>query len=304
MTCLPDSTNTIARVPFDARVLTVLIASPGDTANARDTVERTITSWNRDRAARERTVLVPLRWETDAVPELGNDAQSVINRQLVDECDIVIALFHSRLGAPTERSASGTVEEIERARARSVPVHVYFSEMAVPRTVDPDELKRLNGFRTDLQAKGLLGSYVSLDDLSAKVRTALERDIQQLVSAVPTDDNSEPVPHAILRARYEFDREPHTDSRGQVQMRTRRERLVIENLGTVPAENVEIVIDAVGQGEAPVAHIEGPIERILPRAAVSVTVLVHMGVASQWRLTLRWTEGDQHFEESQTITPF
>jgi hypothetical protein len=153
-------------------------------------------------------VLVPLRWETDAVPELGEDGQEVINRQLVDECDIVVALFHSRLGAPTPRAVSGTVEEIERARARGVPVHIYFSEMPIPRDVDPDELKRLNEYRSVLQAEGLLGSYASLEDLSAKVRTALEADSHDLVTTVPTE-TGQPMSMANVKSPLVANECPH-----------------------------------------------------------------------------------------------
>ncbi len=69
---------------FQALALTVLIASPGDTSHARDAVEAAVASWNRDRSLSSRTVLLPLRWETDSVPGLEGDAQTVINRQLVD----------------------------------------------------------------------------------------------------------------------------------------------------------------------------------------------------------------------------
>jgi hypothetical protein len=236
---------------------------------------------------------------------LGADGQEVINRQLVEECDVVVALFHSRLGAPTPRSASGTAEEIAHARDRGIPVHVYFSEMPLPRSVEPAELERLNQFRGDLKAEGLLGSYASPDDLSAKVRTALERDVHELISAAP-DRASEAgtTSHAILRARYEYDREPETDSRGRVRMRTRRERIVIENVGTEPAENVEVEVDAVGEGDPPILHFEGPIERILPQSSVNVVAMVHMGVAAQWRVTIRWQEGGTPFKESQAVTPF
>ena len=116
------------------------------------------------------------------MPELGNDPQAIINRELVDECDIVIAVFHSRLGAPTPRAASGTADEIECARDRGARVHVYFSEMPIPRNTDPEELTHLNEYRSGLQAEGLLGSYASMEDLAAKVRTALDADISALVS--------------------------------------------------------------------------------------------------------------------------
>jgi hypothetical protein len=290
---------------FEGLVLVVLVASPGDTSDGRDLVERAINGWNRDRARRQRVVLLPVRWEADAVPELGVDGQSVINRQLVDECDVVVALFHSRLGAPTPRAISGTVEEIERARERGVPVHVYFSEMPIPRNVDPDELKRLNEYRSMLQGQGLLGSYVSLDDLAAKVRTALEASVDQLINTnVERAKQGPPAGHAILRARYEFDREPHVDSRGVTRMRTIRERLIIENIGNVAAEGVEVTITAAGEGAAPALLVNDPIERLLPQSSVSLLVAVHMGVAPNWRVTLRWREDGVAFEESQTVTAF
>jgi hypothetical protein len=79
-------------VSFDAHVLKVLIASPGDTNDEREAVERALHGWNADRAEREQVVLLPRRWETSAVPRLGSSGQSVINEQLVDRADIV----HSR----------------------------------------------------------------------------------------------------------------------------------------------------------------------------------------------------------------
>lgn len=139
--------RTSARVGFEARVLIVLIASPGDTFDARNAVEQAILSWNRDRSFSERVVLLPVRWESDAVPQMGSDGQSIINRQLVDRADVLVALFHSRVGAPTARAESGTAEEIDRAVEGGIPVHVYFAEMPYPNGVDPDELKRLQAFR-------------------------------------------------------------------------------------------------------------------------------------------------------------
>ncbi len=70
---------------------------------------------NASRAAREGVVLLPRRWETDAVPVLSGSGQGAINKQLLDSADIVVALFDSRLGRATEDAVSGTAEEIQRA---------------------------------------------------------------------------------------------------------------------------------------------------------------------------------------------
>ncbi len=279
---------------FEARVLTVLIASPGDTAEARNTVEQTILSWNRDRSHVERVVLLPVRWETDSVPEMGADGQSIINHQLVDRADIVVALFHSRVGAPTPRAESGTVEEIDRAEARGVPVHVYFAELPYPYGVDPDELKRLQYFRESIQQRGLLGRYASADDLTAKVRTALEHDVARLVLARSVGeslDTDAVGPRAVLRARYE--------SRGRGA-----DQLIIENVGDGPAENVEIAVEPIGEGRAPDLVGYTPIETLLPQAAYAILVAVSMGTAAQWRVRMRWQEADLTFDETQSVSSF
>lgn len=283
-----------ARAGFEARVLTVLIASPGDTVDARDIVEQTILSWNRDRSYGERVVLLPVRWETDAVPEMGSDGQSIINRQLVDRADVVVALFHSRVGAPTPRAESGTAEEIDRAVARGVPVHVYFAEMPYPHGVDPDELKRLQTFREAIQERGLLGRYASAEDLIAKVRTALEHDVAVLVAATPSggpDDTGPLGPHAVLRARFE--------ARGPTS-----ERLIIENVGEGPAENVEVALEAIGEGQAPELVGYSPIEKLLPRSGYPLLIAATIGCAAQWRVRMRWREAGETFEEKQSVSSF
>ncbi|NMM32413.1 MAG: hypothetical protein HHJ13_00085 [Phycicoccus sp.] len=162
---------------FPAEVLTVLVASPGDVSNWRDVVEREIQRWNGNGHARGAAlIMLPVRWETDVVPLMAGDGQQVINEQLADQVDIVIAVFHSRLGTATPRSPSGTDEEIERARARQIPIHVYVDTSAVPRDHDPAQLQALRAYEKKLEAKGLVGHFASEQELTDQVRHALDHD--------------------------------------------------------------------------------------------------------------------------------
>lgn len=272
---------------YEATVFSVLIASPGDTASARDAVEATIMSWNRDRSAVQRVMLRALRWETDAVPGMGGDGQQEINHQLVDEADVVVALFHSRLGLPTARSVSGTAEEIERAIERGIPVHIYFSEMPLPHDVDPIGLSELNAFKTALQARGLLGSFASLEELCSRLRTALERDVPELEAGWRGAAEGK---HAVMRARYEYDREPEVLASGQIMLRTVRERLLLENIGDADAVEVEVRVVSAGGGSAPIVGGIFPIPTIAPGSGVTVPVTVHLGVSPIWDVTIEWTE--------------
>jgi hypothetical protein len=68
-------------------------------------------------AARDGTrevVLLPLRWETHSAPEFGIRPQEPIDGAMVNDCDLVVSIFWTRLGSPSEVVDSGTLEKIER----------------------------------------------------------------------------------------------------------------------------------------------------------------------------------------------
>jgi hypothetical protein len=166
-----------------AHVLTVLIASPNDVPVSREVVTREVEDWNRGPVGRNYGVqLQALTWELDSVTELGTgDAQEVINRQLLAQADIVIALFHSRLGTATARAASGTAEEILVALDRGLPLHVFVNGGAVPRDHDPDQLADLNAFIAHMSTLGLFGEFSTDDELARQVRLALDADVDNFV---------------------------------------------------------------------------------------------------------------------------
>jgi hypothetical protein len=72
-------------------------------------------------------------------PGCGDYPQGLINNQIVDDCDILIAAFWSRLGTATPVAPSGTAEEIGRLRERSKNVLLYFSSAPSPQSHDPEQ---------------------------------------------------------------------------------------------------------------------------------------------------------------------
>jgi hypothetical protein len=165
----------------DVRKLDILIASPGDAKSGRDAVERALYDWNGHRSDSEKLILRPRRWEMDSVPQLGEgDTQTVINSQLVDNSDIVLALFYNRLGTPTDRAISGTAEEILRSVQQGKRVHLYFSQKAMPANVDLEEVEAVRKFRTVMQHEGLVDTFKSEAELSRKIGRAIDLDVQAL----------------------------------------------------------------------------------------------------------------------------
>lgn len=285
---------------FQAHVLKVMIASPGDTTEERDAVERALHGWNAARAEREQVMLLPRRWETDAIPTLGNSGQGAINEQLLDDADILVALFDSRLGRATQKAVSGTAEEIQRANDAGKPVHVYFSEEPLPRDVNSKQLAALRKFKASLESSGLFGSYASPEDLGYQVRNAIEHDLDRLsLGAVTARRPAEE--HAVLRAEYKFDREPHTAS-GKTRMRTTRERFEVWNHGVVTAERVRVSVEAVGDGGAPWLHGTEIEPDILPGTHYDYLTMLSAETAPACQVVLTWNEGDDEQSVTQTLS--
>lgn len=156
-------------MPRNSTVYEVLIASPGDVISQRKVVAEVLEDWNAAHAKATGRILQARRWELDSFPELGERPQAIINKRIVDEADLLIAVFSARLGSATGVSPSGTVEEIERFRAMEKPVMVYFSKAPIPREHDPEQLSLLKEYKRDLGAKGLYWDFVSDDDLRRQV---------------------------------------------------------------------------------------------------------------------------------------
>jgi len=161
----------------NSTVVTVFIASPSDVPKARDAVEQVIHEWNASNSKARGITLLPWRWETGAVAEYGEHPQKIVNRQGLNDADIVIAIFGSRLGQNTPDAVSGTVEEITLANAAKLPVHVYFSTAPLPNDIDLKQLEALRDFQTEIQHISLYDGYESVDELKTKVLRAINHDI-------------------------------------------------------------------------------------------------------------------------------
>jgi hypothetical protein len=155
---------------YDATVWKVMIATPSDVAAERQIVRDVLHEWNVVNSEDRGVVLLPVGWDTHSAPEMGARPQEIINKRILAGCDLLVAAFWTRLGTPTGRSESGTVEEIrEHVKARR-PAMIYFSSEPVrPDSVDEDQYKALRRFRDECSAKGLVETYETKSEFREKV---------------------------------------------------------------------------------------------------------------------------------------
>ncbi|MEB5934964.1 DUF4062 domain-containing protein [Pseudomonas mosselii] len=160
---------------YQATAFNVMIASPGDVASERAIIRDVIYEWNAVHSTSRKVVLLPIGWETHSSPEMGEPAQAIINKQILNKCDLLVGVFWTRIGTPTEHHLSGTVEEIEEHIAAGKPTMLYFSKQPVAMdTVDLDQIQRLKQFRDSCQNRGLYQGYDSHGDFKEKFYRQLQ----------------------------------------------------------------------------------------------------------------------------------
>lgn len=156
---------------FEATACNVMIASPSDVQVERNIVRDVIHEWNAVNASTRRIVLLPVRWESHSTPLMGDHPQSIINWQVLKNSDLLIAVFWTRLGTPTQNSISGTVEEIEEHVTAGKPAMIYFSSVPVAMdSVDQDQYAALTKFKNACKARGLFYSFESTVEFHDSVR--------------------------------------------------------------------------------------------------------------------------------------
>lgn len=168
---------------YDSRVFRILIASPTDVEEEREIAVRVIQTWNDLYSHTRKVTLLPLRWETHTAPEYNTRPQEVINRAIVDECDLLVGLFWTRVGSRTGVAESGTLEEIERVGRDKKPVMLYFSRVSAdPESIDTDQITRLRDFKTKTFPNGLIEQYKSHIEFRDKFTRQLEMKVRELQS--------------------------------------------------------------------------------------------------------------------------
>lgn len=168
-------------MPVESKLYCVLIASPGDVKAEREIIREEIHRWNSMHAVEMTMILQPVGWETDATPDLRERGQAVINRQLVDNCDMLIGVFWTRLGTPTPEAESGTVEEIERAASEGKRCIVYFSDKETsPSDIDYDQYTRLQEYKQVFNKRGLTNSYKTLEEFRERVSRHITKAVQDI----------------------------------------------------------------------------------------------------------------------------
>jgi hypothetical protein len=162
-------------MPYDALVYQVMIASPSDIVDERKIFREIIHEWNDLHSLERRIVLMPAGWETHSAPVFGERPQETINKQVLENSDLLVAVFWTRLGTPTGKAESGTIEEIDRHVQAGKPAMVYFSHVPLPPgSMNNDQWAKLQQFKESCKTRALFTDYRNIEEFKENFRRQLE----------------------------------------------------------------------------------------------------------------------------------
>lgn len=196
-------------MPKNARVFSLFLAGAGDVVEEQAVVRQLVEEWNVQHGLSQEGLITVTSWKTSTYPDAGAEAQELINRQVVDDADIVVGVFWTRFGTPTAAADSGTQEEIERSIAAGKKVMVYFSDRAVaPSALDSKQYAKVQSFKKKYADRGLYSSYKDLDEFRSNFRTHLSRLMNDLLRpsaderVLPPGENKDTVIEIGFPTRY------------------------------------------------------------------------------------------------------
>jgi hypothetical protein len=173
-------------------LIKLALCGPGDVKKEIEIAQQVVTEWNLQHGETTGFWVKHQHWSTDSHPDLGDRPQGVINRQMIDDSDIIVAIFWSRFGTPTGAADSGTEEEIRRGITRHSRVMVYFSDLEpVPPNADNRQLERLWNFRRELQSKGLCWRFSSRGQFQREFSRHLAFKLNEIQKSATVDNAKE-----------------------------------------------------------------------------------------------------------------
>lgn len=153
---------------------TILLSAPSDVDVYLKNVQKAITKYNQQLGFDTGIIFETKHWKEDVYPDYGSSAQDIINKQIVEKSEIVIALFGARIGTPTDKFESGTIEEIVKISEMGGKVLTFFAtgKLVDIGSMDPVQLAKVQAFKK--KYFGLYNEFSSVKKLEEGVYTALK----------------------------------------------------------------------------------------------------------------------------------
>ncbi|QNJ94840.1 DUF4062 domain-containing protein [Mycolicibacterium fluoranthenivorans] len=282
----------------------ILISSPSDLPQEhRDTIARTIRRWNNQHSRFYGIHYSPTDSSEGGAPLFGEYAQDVVNKQIVDDSDMVLAIFTDRLGTPTPDHKSGTAEEIERALSQKKEVAVLQNDChrAPQRSTEAmKQAEALGSFITSIRPRAFISSYESggrLAEIVEQLLSTLARKFRTESDAgLKTDDAGILANAGLVASSADDEIERGIWPRIEVNAGNKKWKLVLESNLRYSAKNVSVkYVDSDGGLEELfdlMSHRYKPIASLPPNGKMEFPILQAAQSPSMAQCVVDWEDPD------------
>lgn len=163
----------------DIKQIKIFISCPGDITDELNSIDVIVKEINKTFGEFSNFSIQIVHWDEDTYTDIGKDGQEVINNQI--DYDILIGILWMRLGTPTKRDKSGTVEEINRAISNPKKQQLIYFKTATPtslNSINTSELDDVRLFKKELTNKLLYKEFESIEKFESLFRLNLSNLIK------------------------------------------------------------------------------------------------------------------------------
>ena len=160
---------------YKAKVYKIMIGAPSDIQEEIQIAKNVIHRWNVINSEYQRRVLLPLHWSDNAYPLAGEHPQKTIDKTVVVKSDLLICIFCSRLGSPTDTHKSGSLEEIDEHLKAGKDVMLFFKKNgpSPQNERDIEQWKELMEYKKSIQKNNLWWEYNDSSEFENLLREKL-----------------------------------------------------------------------------------------------------------------------------------
>jgi hypothetical protein len=158
----------------EIKQINLFISCPGDIKDELNSIEVIVKEFNKIFGKISNFLIQIVHWNEDTYTDIGEDGQEIINNQI--DYDILIGILWMKLGTPTKRDKSGTVEEINRAIKNPKKQQLIYFNTATPsnlNAINTSELDDVVEFKKELSQKLLYKEYGSIEKFETLFRLNL-----------------------------------------------------------------------------------------------------------------------------------
>lgn len=167
----------------------ILISCPSDVLKDKQVIQNAVDTVNLENAHYLGLHFDIRHWSKDVLFSHGTP-QDIINNSIVYDSDIVIALFGSKLGTPTDKYASGTIEEIELMIKENKQIFVCFSEKEIIVPGDSDEETLENLIKVKRFKRNYKGLYITYKN-DNELKIQIQNQLRLFLNRISLEDRSD-----------------------------------------------------------------------------------------------------------------